>query len=159
MPRGRPGKLTPELQARLCLAIADGNYYEAACRAAGIGYNTFRAWMRRGKRARQGKYRAFREAVLGAEAAAEAAVVQQWRAQIPENWQAARDFLARRFPSRWGPKDKHEVTGKDGGPLLGSLEDMVAALQQAKRNGPTPEANGHAAPGNGYARGSGPLPG
>jgi hypothetical protein len=34
-----------------------------------------------------------------------------WKAQIPNNWQAARDFLARRFPKRWGAKEKIDHTG------------------------------------------------
>ena len=46
MPRGRPCKLTPERQKRLCEAIAAGNYYKAACAFAGLDYCTFRRWMR-----------------------------------------------------------------------------------------------------------------
>src|SRR5262245_3890526 len=111
---GRPCKLTPEVQERLCTAVRVGNYYEAACAYAGVSYKVFREWMIRGRRARRGKFRDFREAVLRAEADAEATVVAQWRQQIPETWQAARDFLARRFPRRWGPKEKHEVEGNVG---------------------------------------------
>jgi hypothetical protein len=29
-------------------------------------------------------------------------LVALWQQHIPENWQAARDFLERRFPQRWG---------------------------------------------------------
>ena len=39
---GRPSKLTPEVTKRLTEAIRAGNYYEAACGYAGIGYSTFR---------------------------------------------------------------------------------------------------------------------
>src|SRR5262245_16689453 len=98
MPGGRPGKLTPEVQERLCTAIRAGNYFEAACAYADIGYRTFCTWMKQGKRASRGRFWQFRQSVLKAEADAEATVVAQWRQQIPENWQAARDFLARRFP-------------------------------------------------------------
>lgn len=68
MPRGRPCKLTPELQKRLCDAIAAGNYYEAACGYAGIDYTTFRRWMERGEKATRGKFCDFCQAVRKAEA-------------------------------------------------------------------------------------------
>jgi transposase len=55
----RPSKLTPEVTKRLTEAIRAGNYYEAACGYAGIGYSTFRAWMVRGEKAKSGKYREF----------------------------------------------------------------------------------------------------
>src|SRR5262245_5709675 len=108
---GRPCKLTPEVRERLCTAIRAGNYYEAAAAYASITYGSLRKWIQKGRAARRGKYFAFLQAIKKAEADAEATVVAQWRQQIPENWQAARDFLARRFPRRWGPKEKHEVEG------------------------------------------------
>src|SRR5688572_29255607 len=98
---GRPTKLTTEVQERLTSAVRAGNFYVAACGYAGMDYATFRRWIERGDSESRGKYRAFREAVEKAEADAEVTVVAQWRAQIPANWQAARDFLARRYPDRW----------------------------------------------------------
>jgi transposase len=120
---GRPVKLTPEIRGRLCEALRDGNYYEAACAKAGVHYGSFRNWMRKGRRAKSGEFFEFFKAVREAEADAETAVVQQWRSQIPENWQAARDFLARRFPDRWGPKDKHEFGGDPRRPIRLQFED------------------------------------
>jgi transposase-like protein len=114
---GRPTKLTPELQVALCDLIRDGNYYEAACARVGIERTTFFKWMQRGRKAKSGPLFDFFNAVQSARAESEARVVKDWVAQIPENWQAARDFLARRFPARWGPKDSHEVVGKGGGPV------------------------------------------
>lgn len=105
---GRPTKLTPECQARIVEAVAAGNYYEAACSYGGIDRVTFDRWMKRGDR-EPGPYRVFRNAIQDAEARAEVRIVAQWQAQIPDNWQAARDFLARRFPERWGSKDKMTV--------------------------------------------------
>jgi hypothetical protein len=114
---GRPTKLTPELRERFCGLVRDGNYTQAACAGVGISFATYRNWYNRGRKARKGPYLEFFEAVRLALAESEANVVRDWQAQIPENWQAARDFLARRFPRRWGPKESHEVTGKDGGPV------------------------------------------
>jgi hypothetical protein len=111
--------LTPDVQHRICSAIEAGNYYEAACAYGGVTYQTFQNWLARGEAARSGIYFDFLEAVKKAEANAEVTVVAQWRQQIPANWQAARDFLARRFPSRWGPADKHshEHSGPGGTPI------------------------------------------
>ena len=127
---GRPCKLTPEVQERVCTALREGNYLQAAAAYAGLTYSCLRAWIVRGKRARRGRYFAFMKAVAMAEADAEATVVAQWRQQIPENWQAARDFLARRFPDRWGPKERQEITGKGGKAL-----DALAAFAQLARGG------------------------
>ena len=101
---GRPTKLTPEVQEKICNAIRAGNYYEAACAYAGIGYSTFRAWMIKGEKAKSGKYREFMEAIKKAEYEAEARLVAQWQKHMPENWQAIATFLERRYPERWGKR-------------------------------------------------------
>jgi len=100
----RPSKLTPEITKRLIEAIRAGNYYEAACAYAGIGYSTFRAWMIKGEKAKSGKYREFMEAIKKAEYEAEARLVAQWQKHMPENWQAIATFLERRYPERWGKR-------------------------------------------------------
>lgn len=131
----RPTKLTPKVAEQICQAIRAGNYYEAAVAFAGVEYRTFRYWMERGEKASSGIFFQFFQDVRKAEADAEVRIVAQWQQQIPENWQAARDFLARRHPDRWGPKEKHELTGKGGAPIehninanLNSLptEDLIA---------------------------------
>jgi transposase len=107
----RPTKLTSLVQDRLCNAIRAGNYYETACAYAGISYSTFREWMIRGEARRSGSpFLEFLEAVRAAEAEAEMAVVALWQRHIPDNWQAARDFLARRYPERWAPRDQLHVS-------------------------------------------------
>lgn len=115
--KGRPTKLTPQVQQKICVAISSGNYYEAACSYAGVTYKVFRDWMKRGAKAKRGIYREFRNAVKKAEADAEVRIVAQWQRHMPENWQACRDFLARRYPKRWGPKDEVTLAGKKGEPL------------------------------------------
>lgn len=115
---GRPTKLTPEVQEKICNAIRAGNYYEAACAYAGIGYSTFRTWMIKGEKARSGKYREFVEAIKKAEYEAEVRLVAQWQKHMPENWQAIATFLERRYPERWGRRldlkqdIKQEVQGQ-----------------------------------------------
>ena len=80
-PPGRPAKLTPEIQRRLCAALRAGNTREAAAEYAGIGRATFYEWMGRGcdpTYTRRGKLRAnckdfvdFVDTVTHAENAAE----------------------------------------------------------------------------------------
>jgi len=112
--RGRKDKLTPEVQQKLIEAIKEGNYYEAACAYAGISYQTFLNWLERGKREKSGKFFEFFEAVTRAEAEAERKIVKMWIEAIPEDWRAARDFLERRYPDRWGKKDHLNLSGDVG---------------------------------------------
>jgi len=84
--------------------------------------------MERGENAKSGQYLQFFHAVKEAEAEAERRMVEMWVAQIPENWQAARDFLERRFPDRWSRRERLENTGAGGGPVevtlsLGDRDD------------------------------------
>lgn len=125
---GRPSKLTPAVKQRLLDAIRAGNYFEAACVYAGIGETTFYRWMEKGEKANSGEFREFWESVKRAEAEAEARIVALWQQEIPGNWQAARDFLARRYPERWASREKvhTELTGKDGGPI--EIDDPRVAL-------------------------------
>jgi len=110
----RPTKLNDDVQKKIVNAVAAGNYYEAACALAGIEYRTFRYWMEKGEAAKSGKYFQFFHAIEQAQARAEVTVVANWKAQIPYSWQAARDFLARRFPDRWKPQEGRELSGEVG---------------------------------------------
>lgn len=130
---GRPSKLTPEVKRRLLDAIRAGNYYEPACRFAGIGLSTFYRWMERGEEAKTGQYREFREEVLRAESEAEARMVAQWQAQIPQDWRAARDFLARRYPNRWAGREKVEHMGEGGGPIELDFDPREELLRRIDR--------------------------
>jgi hypothetical protein len=125
----RPTKLTPGIRQKICKAIAAGNFYEAACRSANVHFATFRRWMVRGRDESSGQYREFREAVHMAQSAAETAIVAGWRKHVSRDWRAARDFLARRFSDRWGPKDKHEVTGAKGGPLVLNITEKIVSAR------------------------------
>lgn len=140
MPVGRPSSLTPEVQRKVCEAIAAGNYYQAAAAYAGITYSCLAKWLKKGKRAKRGRFFQFFHAVREADAAAEITIVAQWRQQIPENWQAARDFLARRHPERWGPKDRHDVdVTTKGRPLVLQIIEQEVSKESndvpASRNG------------------------
>ena len=120
----RPSKLTPEVQEKICNAIRAGNYYEAACGYAGIGYSTFRVWMIKGEKAKTGKYREFMDAVMRAEYEAEARMVAQWQKHMPEDYRAIRDFLERRYPDRWGRRNLNiEHSGEIGIKIVDDIND------------------------------------
>ena len=109
MAGGRPSKLTPEVKDKLVKAIAAGNYYEAACQFAGIDYRTFRNWMVAGEEAKSGEYFQFFQSIKKAEAQAEIRMVQEWQKHVPNNWQAIATFMERRYPDRWGKRDRQDI--------------------------------------------------
>jgi hypothetical protein len=129
---GRPDKLTPEVQQRLCDAVRACNYYRAACRYAEVGYTTFPRWMSTGKKATRGKFREFRCAVLKAQADAEVALVAMWRAAAPEDWRAAAELLGRRYPRRWAPRQRHEHTGRRDRPIAFTFDQIIAAAKEVE---------------------------
>ena len=122
--KGRPTKLNPDVQKRIVDAVATGNYYEAACGYAGVSYQSLRNWIQRGEAAKSGPYFDFVEALTRAEAQCEVRMVAQWQAAMPGDWRAIRDFLERRYNGRWGRKEKHELSGPDGGPISLSWDEL-----------------------------------
>lgn len=130
---GRPTKLTPKLQEEICKAIRAGNYIETAAAFAGISKNTLYEWLRRGAREKErlaknprakikkseAPFVEFSDAVKKALAAAEVRDVMLIGKAAETQWQAAAWRLERRFPERWGRREKLalEHTGKDGGPI------------------------------------------
>ncbi len=92
----RPSKLTDECQARLVEALRSGATYALACQAAGVDYSTFRRWMRRGEKAKSGRYRLFHEAIRRAEGECAMSCLEAIRDSAPKEWTAAAWLLERR---------------------------------------------------------------
>lgn len=121
--RGRPSKLTPELEAALCRCLEQGLPFRPACELVGIDPSTAYRWLQRGReeeeRGRLGRYARFRQAVAAAEAKLEARLVRAWLRATHRSWQAAQAFLAARWPERWGPPGKRppEETGTEAQPI------------------------------------------
>lgn len=134
MPRGRPSKLTAKVRNHLVEAIEAGNYVETAVRACGIGTSTYYRWMETGEadlaHDKDSIYRELWEAVKKAEATAEEKALKQIRSAAPEHWQAAAWYLERKFPNRWGRKERVEHTGKDGEAIQAevAIPDLAKAL-------------------------------
>ena len=101
MPTGRPGILTPDVQRRLCEAIAAGNTRHDAAEYAGMAESTLRAWLAKGKRQRRGQYRALLAAVKKSEADAVVRNVAIIQKAAPKSWQAAAWWLERKRANDW----------------------------------------------------------
>lgn len=136
MGRGRPTKLTPEIQRVIVSAIAKGNTREVAAAAAGIGRTTLFTWMSTGSSATHGPYRDFLNAVKKAESLAVMSMVGIVRHAAGESWQAAAWWLERRYPDEWGRKDRIEletIVRREAEKVAEetglSVEDIVAAVE------------------------------
>lgn len=133
---GRPTKLTPELQESIVLNLASGVYAVTACELAGIDESTFYKW-RKCADAGEEPYFQFFQSVKKAEAQAEVRAATLVQKAMPNDWKACMTWLERKFPGRWGRKDKVEQK------LTGDLNIWWAGIEQAraKENGDT-DSNG-----------------
>lgn len=125
-------KLTDDVIEKLCIAIKMGNYLDTACAYAGIAKSTFEKWMKLGEEGR-GKYAELYERVLEAEREAEWRIVEMWAKHLANDWRACRAFLERRFPERWGDRQRlvHEGGEK---PIVIKLVDESAGKEDRDKN-------------------------
>ena len=99
----RPSKLTKEVKDKLIYAILIGASYEMASNYAGITYNTFRNWIKRGEEAKGGEYFKFLEEIKNAQARGAVKLLGNLEEAIQNGtWQAAAWKLERRFPEIYG---------------------------------------------------------
>jgi len=110
-PVGRPCKLTPELQEKIAQAILAGAYVETAAAYAGISKETFYDWLKQGAKQKRGKYKDFSDAIKKAMAESELRDIATLTRASSSQWQAAAWKLERRFPQRWGRREKVELEG------------------------------------------------
>ena len=101
MPTGRPSALTPDVQRRVCEAIAAGNTRHDAAEYAGVADSTLRAWLAQGRRQRRGKFRELLTAVKKAEADAVVRNVAIIQKAAATSWQAAAWWLERKRDGDW----------------------------------------------------------
>ena len=134
----RPSKFTAEVRQKIVNAVRGGNTRDVSARLAGVSEATLYNWLERGRRETKGQFREFYEAVQTADAEAEVeAVLRIRQAAIggqlvsqktttrtnrdgetvtrteetytrPE-WQAAAWLLERKYPGRWGRRDRLEI--------------------------------------------------
>ena len=97
-----PTKLSPTRKKQICTHLAAGNSRRISAEAAGISRRTFQRWMAKGEEQTKGPFRAFRRAVIRAEAEAVTVAVGCIREAGKKNWRAAAWWLERRHPKDWG---------------------------------------------------------
>lgn len=136
--RGRPTRLTPELQQKIVTAISGGIPFQTACRMAGVNEVLACEWRQRGegthKRPKTPLYAEFAEAVARARAQDEArrvlrinqagqggTVVYEKTTTFPDgrvlrevrrsepSWQADAFHLERIYADRWGKRDRIDM--------------------------------------------------
>lgn len=113
--------LTPETEKRLLDAIRAGNYVETAAAYVGVAKQTFYTWLKRGAKG-EARFKAFADAVLVAQAESEARDVALIGKAAVTQWQAAAWRLERKFPDKWGRKERVDVDQK----VSGSIEIRIA---------------------------------
>lgn len=117
----RPTKCTKELTRKICKAIEAGNYPETAAVISGLPARTFYRWMKKGResKSKRGIYWQFWQSVKKAENFAEAYFLQVIRKSaegdaengVKRNWQSAAWYLERKYPEKWGRKERLDIKG------------------------------------------------
>lgn len=126
---GRPSSFD-EAAPKIIISLRNGNTYECASGAARITYKTFNAWISQGREDIEAgietKFSRFCNDVLEAERACEEEVLGYWKKEMPGNWQACKEYLARRHHAAWGAKDKVDIVSNGetiGKPFFMPMKD------------------------------------
>jgi len=120
---GRPTKLTYELIDQIADLVREGNYIETASAVVGLDKVSLYRWLKRGAREEErlaknpklkGKteekiFIEFSNAVKKAMAESEADDLENIKKASREDWKASAWRLERRFPNRWGRKEKVDI--------------------------------------------------
>lgn len=131
--RGRPSKLTPVTQERICALLRKGVPRDRAARLAGVGVSTFHTWLAEGAKHETGKYRDFLEAVCTAEdelvqkaVSTVHSLLDPRRVEPAVRLNAAKFILSHRFNREFS--NRTELTGADAGPVRVQAEVAVRPL-------------------------------
>jgi transposase len=126
---GRPigsSKLTPDIQVKIVDALKLGNYIETAAALAGINKTTVYEWLKRGAREKErlenstnarGRkeelpFLHFSNAVEKAMAESEHRDLLVIAKASQTDWKASAWRLERKYPKRWGRKDRLDYEAK-----------------------------------------------
>jgi hypothetical protein len=138
-PAGRPSKFNEETCQKILGALRAGVYPSTAAEYAGISYETFRTWMRKGE--------ADRAAELDTEVAVFSALVGQVIATTEVraigliqkaafgDWRAAAWWAEHALPQKYGRRDAHliEQTSTGASELLGVRQPVQLSLRTRER--------------------------
>ena len=125
-----------ERMKRLFEAVGLGLPMTSCCGYAGIGYQTFYSWMKKGEEQPDSKYGDFAREIgrLKAEVVKKYVETIEKVATDPNdpNWKAAIEFLKHRFPETWGKKlHEHDVKVETN---CVSYEEMGNLLKKANNS-------------------------
>jgi transposase len=127
--RGRPSKLTQELQEKICGALRTGASIETAAAHAGVHRDTVYDWLRRGEEEAKGPHAAFVESARKAQSDCEMACLAMIKKDaLNGSLPAATWLLERRFPGQWGRRDRHEVDATVKSTMEVTADDAVQEL-------------------------------
>jgi len=130
MMRHKNTKLTEEKIQLASKLIGAGNTVKTIYGALGVSKQTWYNWLDKGSKAKSGLYRKLYEEVEKAESRAESRYVTIIAQAAEENWQAAAWMLERKYPERWGRKDKVDLSAdKDG------FKVVVEYIDKGKQDG------------------------
>ncbi len=145
---GRPLELTEDVIKLVANSLLVGNYFETAIASAGFHKDTGYEWLKKGANHPGSIYSQFSDAVRKAEADSEARDVMviemaahgakaqfdsqgnKVREEVARDPKVAMWRLERKHPKRWGRTDRHEMTGKDGGPIINSFAELMVQLEK-----------------------------
>lgn len=113
---GRPVKFTPEVQQEIVRLVAEGNYLEVACQAAGVTSRLVRHYRKMWEDGDPSVSHLddFFSALKKALALAESSSLRRIRSGV-EGWQGSAWFLERRYPKRWAKREPEKPKGVQAG--------------------------------------------
>ena len=125
-------KLTPELSAKLCEALAKGHSIEAACAYVGIVRATFYNWYHKGENAKSGKFKQFTCDVDNAQDLATLRAEKPIIDNIPTDEKTAKWWLTKRRHNIYGDRTFTEakVEADIKTELLTKLERPLPELKE-----------------------------
>lgn len=112
--RHKNTKLTEEKIQLASKLIGAGNTVKTIYGALDISKQTWYNWLDKGEKAKSGLYRKLYEEVEKAESKAESRYVTIIAQAAEKEWQAAAWWLERKYPERWGKKDRFAFEGDEG---------------------------------------------
>lgn len=113
--KGRPTVMTPDKEKEILAILTMGGSRNIAADYVGIAQGTLHDCIKRDA--------AFSERIKGAEAKGQIRHIK--KVSESEQWQASAWMLERKWADEFGRRDKTELTGKDGSPLVPSQIKIV----------------------------------
>lgn len=139
----RPKALTEDVQKTILESMMLGMHLKSACALAGIQMTSVQYWMRLVEEGAEHAqiYADFCNSIKKVQAVAERDGLVAVRSG-GSGWQGNAWFLERRFPKRWGKKDRAEASSTDANKFAEEIKDglrVVEEDQQRESGGDDPQ--------------------